>query len=266
VDSIPVQVEPSREDGVYFDANTDIQEIKIPGAQGLRLRFAQIDTELNEQCVDGACDNIYLLDKDGLLFQILNGTASNVSSVVIPGDTVQIRMVSDFTQAQFGYLIDQVDVMGISPGPTCGNGSVEAPESCDGVQLQGASCQILGFDAGVLACNNNCTFDASQCTGQSQCGDNILNAGEECDGANVGGQTCSEFGFDTGNVACNADCTINLGECSDCGDGVKSGSEACDGLDLGVAFCETVGLSSGFLRCSGACTFDTSACLPPRCD
>jgi Zn-dependent metalloprotease len=266
VDTFSVQVEPERENGVYFDANTDIQEIVIPGAQGLRLRFAQLETELNEQCVDGICDNIYLFDKQGNLFQILNGAANNLASVVIPGDTVRIHLVSDFTVGQFGYLIEQVDVMGSSPGPTCGNGTIESPESCDGLQLQGASCASLGFDSGALTCNTNCTFDASACTGQSLCGNNLIDEGEECDGANTGGQLCSAFGFDTGNVACNPDCTINTSSCSDCGDGVKSGAEACDGLDLGSTFCETVGLSSGFLRCSGACTLDTSACLPARCE
>jgi Zn-dependent metalloprotease len=266
LESFDILIEPQREDNVYFDASTDIQSVKILGAQGLRLHFSVLDTELNPNCVDGACDNLYLFDKAGNLFQILSGGDTNFFSVVIPGDTVQLRLVSDFSQTAFGYGVDRVEVMGLEAGLTCNNGNIEAPEQCDGILLQGATCQSLGFEGGSLSCQSNCTLNASACEGESLCGDGALDEGEECDGANVGGQNCSGFGFDAGALSCNADCTINTDNCSQCGDGVRSAAEACDGLDTGGSFCETVGLTSGFLRCSGACTFDTSACLPALCE
>jgi hypothetical protein len=45
---------------------------------------------------------------------------------------------------------------------TCGNGKVEAPEQCEGSNLNGASCQSLGKGNGTLACVK-CAFDTSKC-------------------------------------------------------------------------------------------------------
>lgn len=57
---------------------------------------------------------------------------------------------------------------GISPfdgggGGTCGNGSVEGGEQCDGSDLAGQNCVGRGFDSGTLQCNNLCQFDTSNC-------------------------------------------------------------------------------------------------------
>jgi hypothetical protein len=62
--------------------------------------------------------------------------------------------------------------------PQCGNATINAPEQCDGANLNGASCVSLGFAAGSLACTAGCGFDLSGCipvalptTGQTQCWD-----------------------------------------------------------------------------------------------
>lgn len=48
---------------------------------------------------------------------------------------------------------------------TCGNGTVEAGEQCDGSNLNGQTCQSLGYSGGTLACNSgSCTFNTSGCT------------------------------------------------------------------------------------------------------
>lgn len=47
---------------------------------------------------------------------------------------------------------------------TCFNGTIEAPEQCDGVNLNGATCGSLGYATGTLACRPNCTFDTSGCS------------------------------------------------------------------------------------------------------
>jgi len=49
------------------------------------------------------------------------------------------------------------------PRPVCGDGRAEAPESCDGSDLKGLTCQTLGLDAGALMCNADCTLDTSEC-------------------------------------------------------------------------------------------------------
>jgi hypothetical protein len=58
----------------------------------------------------------------------------------------------------------------------CGNGAIDPGESCDGVDLGGASCVSEGFGSGTLACGAGCGFDTSACvaaafpaTGQTVC-------------------------------------------------------------------------------------------------
>ncbi len=47
---------------------------------------------------------------------------------------------------------------------TCGNGTTEPGEACDGNDLAGQSCQSLGFAGGTLACAGDCqSFDTSGC-------------------------------------------------------------------------------------------------------
>ncbi len=57
------------------------------------------------------------------------------------------------------------------PGPPseenpCGNGTVETDhdEQCDGTNLNGQSCNSLGYSAGQLSCDANCHLDVSGCT------------------------------------------------------------------------------------------------------
>jgi hypothetical protein len=61
------------------------------------------------------------------------------------------------------------------PG-SCGNGTVESSESCDGVDLGGATCASLGYPlGGTLGCRAWCAYDTSGCvhgfpaTGQMAC-------------------------------------------------------------------------------------------------
>ena len=39
----------------------------------------------------------------------------------------------------------------------CGNANIDAPERCDGANLNGASCVTFGFAAGSLGCSAGCT-------------------------------------------------------------------------------------------------------------
>ena len=48
-------------------------------------------------------------------------------------------------------------------GPVCGDGNIDAPEVCDGDNLDGETCESLGFGGEDLACNEDCTFDTSGC-------------------------------------------------------------------------------------------------------
>jgi len=57
-----------------------------------------------------------------------------------------------------------IDTSGCSK--RCGDGviQVEHGEQCEGLQLNGSSCQSLGFAGGTLLCGNNCQFNPNSCT------------------------------------------------------------------------------------------------------
>lgn len=59
---------------------------------------------------------------------------------------------------------DSSDSSGNSGGGNCGNGTIEPPEQCDGVNLNQATCTSLGMGTGTLACNPGlCTFNVGGC-------------------------------------------------------------------------------------------------------
>src|SRR5207245_1623293 len=76
--AIPVSIDNPSAGGLYANHLDDTQSFTQAGAQALRLHFTTIDTEAAASCVDGGCDNIYLTDSNGDLYEILSGQASDV--------------------------------------------------------------------------------------------------------------------------------------------------------------------------------------------
>ncbi len=74
----------------------------------------------------------------------------------------------------------------------CGDGTVTAPEACDGYDLAGSTCTGEGFDGGTVRCTDTCELDLSGC---ARCGDGQIGAGEACDGASLAGQDCLSAGY-----------------------------------------------------------------------
>jgi hypothetical protein len=247
---------------VYPDRLDDRQEVRIPGAAGLRLHFSRVDLELHESCVGTKCDNVYLTDDAGYLFQILSGHQTDVTTVVIPGEAVHVRLVTDPGTGDSGYRIDRVDVMGFR---TCGDGARNGTEACEGADLGGATCESLGFTAGVLACAGDCTLDTGACLAPDGCGDGVVGGEEACDGEDLGGATCASLGQGAGAVSCTAACRLDATRCHTCGNGAREAVEACDGADVGGLTCADLGRGTGPVGCSPACTLDLSACVPDEC-
>ncbi len=154
--------------------------------------------------------------------------------------------------------------------PTCGNGSIDTGEQCDGQNLGIATCEIIGnYVGGVLGCTDACTFDTTACEPPANCGNGTIDSGEQCDGLNLNQQDCTTAGNYVGGVlTCAGDCTFNTTACTTstavCGNSVVEPGEDCDRAQLAGATCETAGnFVGGVLACAGDCTFDTSACTPP---
>ncbi|GEM_PF-2115823 len=52
----------------------------------------------------------------------------------------------------------------------CGNETIDNGEQCDGQDLNGVTCQTLGYTEGELSCTSMCQFDTNQCINLSPCG------------------------------------------------------------------------------------------------
>lgn len=104
-------------------------------------------------------------------------------------------------------------------GPSCGDDVAEGREQCDGTDLAGEGCASQGFDAGELACADDCTFDTSGCMLTPVCGNDVVDGKDVCDGTDLGGEDCTSQGFGGGTLVCLADCSgYDTSACSSCED------------------------------------------------
>jgi hypothetical protein len=82
-----------------------------------------------------------------------------------PGVDVADQLVTD----QFGsrtlsrFKVSMVCTPAVKGTSYCGNGTINAGEDCEVGNLNGATCQTLGFETGVLACGAGCAYDRSGC-------------------------------------------------------------------------------------------------------
>jgi hypothetical protein len=115
--SLAVSIGNNRDPAGNYASDTDeTQTVSVPGATGLILHFTRIELETNNQCTNNSCDNIYLTNGDGDLFQVFLGVqAAGATSVAVVGDTAHIRLVSDNSQVRYGYHVDRIDVIGAPP-------------------------------------------------------------------------------------------------------------------------------------------------------
>lgn len=146
----------------------------------------------------------------------------------------------------------------------CGNNIIETgTEQCEGTNLNGASCQTLGFLQGVVTCNPSCQYDTSACVAPG-CGNMIIEAPtEQCEGMNLNGATCLTEGFIGGDIACNGQCRFDTSMCQQptCGDSMIHGNEQCDRQNLNNATCQGLGFSHGELSCDSNCQLVNTLCV-----
>ena len=111
---------------------------------------------------------------------------------------------------------------GSSGGPVCGDGIAEGDEVCDGMDLRGKTCMVVGSPGGTLGCHD-CLYDASECEGVSTCGDGMVKPPEVCDDPAPYTETCASLtGRSGGTLEC-VNCQWNTTRCCDAeGDGCDS--------------------------------------------
>lgn len=150
--------------------------------------------------------------------------------------------------------------------PECGDGVQEGTEQCDGNDLGTGTCPALGFETGILTCDDNCLFDASHCEDIARdCGNGALDGNEACDDANLTNGDGCDFNC---NVEAGFECAGEPSVCTGgdtCGNGILDGDELCELGDLDGQTCLTLGYDGGMLSCLTDCTFNTSQCSGGPC-
>jgi hypothetical protein len=145
------------------------------------------------------------------------------------------------------------------PLSVCGNNIIEGNEACDLAQINGETCEGLGFQGGQLGCLLTC--EDYNILGCFICGNEVVDLAEDCEGTVIEDISCEDLGYEAGEIACGDDCLYDLSECSICGDGIQAGPENCDGLDYGGATCASIGFDGGTLGCNvAACGFIYAGC------
>ncbi|PKN47526.1 MAG: hypothetical protein CVU59_02585 [Deltaproteobacteria bacterium HGW-Deltaproteobacteria-17] len=168
--------------------------------------------------------------------------------------------------------------------PPCGDGIAQDPEECDGTDLAGATCELIGLGPGTLECTGSCylnTAGCSPCTDDCASGDPAA-----CDGDTLvscrqnnytcwkwtrtdcaaGGQLCDEgtgtaMCADTCTDACLQDATRCIDEIvQTCGIGASgclafAATEDCADTgrlcDAGACVCAPGACTAGTTQCSG---------------
>ena len=81
----------------------------------------------------------------------------------------------------------KIDSSGCSGIPdTCGDAQLQPAEECDGSQLDGKTCALLGFDGGTLSCSASCRHDTSACFGDPPVTNDDMGTNPTSDSGNSG--------------------------------------------------------------------------------
>ena len=84
----------------YEDDTDQTWSASEPGASEIRLRFSQISTE-------PGYDFVILYDAEGNEVARYDGELGEVESVSVPGDTVYIRLVTDYSITGYGFEVSE---------------------------------------------------------------------------------------------------------------------------------------------------------------
>jgi hypothetical protein len=86
----------------------------------------------------------------------------------------------------------------------CGSGNLHPDEECDGDEYaDDATCVSLGFTGGMIACNADCTFDTSGCTGTPDAGMSDMGASADA-GSTVPDASSQDMAAATGDTGGSA--------------------------------------------------------------
>lgn len=181
-------------------------------------------------------------------------------------DTAGSDTTSDDDTGDTGDTGDSGGSSSSSGGDNCGDGFIERGEECDGDELDGASCESLGFVSGALACGDDCFYDTTDCDGYTGpcC---VANGTPGCSDPACTAEVCAADAFCCDvqwDGLCSGAAAMNCEICTTpdvCGNGTLDGKEQCDGLDFGDQTCADFDFDGGTLGCSDECLIETDECV-----
>ncbi len=159
------------------------------------------------------------IDTDTDTSDSVDTTADSSTSTSESSDTS--TSTSDSSDTATTSTSDSSDTTTTTGGDDCGNGVIDPGETCDGLNFNGASCMVLGYDGGSLACNANCAVDISGCSNAAQPGlgqlySNCLDSAncpglDGCATITNQGEVDPFDGYCTNLCTTDADCFANTG-------------------------------------------------------
>lgn len=152
---------------------------------------------------------------------------------------------------------------------TCGNGSIDLGEPCDGDTKNCTAIDPVKFTGGKAKCKTDCSgYDTITCDeNPAICGNGIVESPEKCDGTIDNCIDIDPLVFVAGKARCKTDCTgWDTETCESsgdyCGDGEKSDTEFCDGDAKACTDLNPLLYESGTAPCNASCSgYDTTACV-----
>ncbi len=123
-------------------------------------------------CGDGVCSSTEGENCQNCIVDCCPACGNGIRQI---GEECDTNELNDRTCEDFGYSGGNLactswcsfDYSGCTgSGPVCGNDVTEYGEQCDGSDMQGVTCQSLGYMAGIAFCGANCTYNTTGCSNQ----------------------------------------------------------------------------------------------------
>jgi cysteine-rich repeat protein len=191
-----------------FGVNADLLMNAVIPLAGGKVCFIDEDNNFNFGTIDCASWGNFANANDpdaGAPFNAAGGLElgrAMVRNLAITGGATTLEGGDDTDDSATDFLfgdpkpVNNAGVAGASV--TCGNGTIEGVENCDGAELGGEDCttQVNDPDPVGLACNADCLgFNVAGCGNALVCGNGLVEAGnnEQCDDGNVAaGDGCDD--------------------------------------------------------------------------
>jgi alpha-tubulin suppressor-like RCC1 family protein len=158
------------------------------------------DCTLNLSQCNGECGDDILQSERGEQCEPSTFSTVTCVSVGLGGGTI--------TQCNSSCKFDLSNCTG-----ECGDGTIQEilSEDCEFGDLNGQTCETLGYHGGSLSCNNvQCSFELSDCEPYGSCGDGIIQETyETCDGSVFLRASCRESEYLGGIIGCNDSCSLD---------------------------------------------------------